>query len=149
MMERVVAITALVLGFIILGMWWLETRFGAGMAFNVLMGITHLVAFAAGAVLSFAITRGSLRAVNEYAKTDAQVDRYRQQSFKEQARGDSAFKRAAAQMGVIDARRLDRLANDRAKAILQRDREAQRPVDSWSWDDQEDDDDSLATTGWE
>lgn len=149
-MERVVAITALALGFIVLGMWWLETRFGSGMAFNVLMGITHLLAFAAGAVLSFAITRGSLRAVNEYAKTDAQVDRYRQQSFKEQARGDSAFKRAAAQMSVIDARRVDRMAQDRANIILQRDRQAQQPVDTWDWNDtQGQDTEEEYQTHWE
>ena len=153
-MERAVAALALVLGFIVLGMWWLETRFGSGVAFNVLMGITHLLAFAGGSALSLAITRSSLRAVNDYARVDAQTDRYRQQTFKEQVRGDSALRRAAAQLQVMDARRVETLARDRARILTRREQEAERlanqPVDTWDWED----DDSTKEqdyhqAGWE
>jgi len=150
-MERMVALVAIALGFVILAAWWIETRFGAQMAFSVLMGVSHLLAFAGGAVLSFAITRGSLRSVNDYAKLDAQVDRYRQQTFKAQATGDAAMRRAAAQMNVIDARRVDRMAQDRAKILLQRDRQEREPIDTWQWDDDAeiDIDDEPYQNGWQ
>lgn len=139
-MERTVTIVVLVLGFFALSAWWLEDRFGAELAITVLLGVTHLLAFAGGAVLSFAITRGSLRSVNEYAKNDAVIDRYRQQTFKEQARGDSAWQRAAAKLLTTDVRNVDRIANQRANAVIRMDREARKPQDTWGWGDDNDDD---------
>lgn len=148
-MERIVAVVIILVGFFVLGMWWLESRFGADTAFNVLMGLTHLVAFAAGAVLSFAIGRANIRSINDYARTDAQTDRYRQQTFKEYARGESAMRRAAAQLGVIDARRVDKLANDRARILLSRDREERQNADTWSWDDETEDHDQTYQGEWQ
>ncbi len=137
-MDRTVTIVVIALGFIGLSGWWLETRFGPDMTVAVLLGITHLLAFAGGAVLSFAITKGSLRSVNDYAKQDAMVDRFRLQSFKEMARGGAAREKANAQIDVINTRRVDRLASERAKLLMDLERQKwegeMKPVDTWDWD---------------
>lgn len=139
-MERTVALVFGVLAFIALGVWWMDKNFGPQLSISVLLGVTHLLAFAGGAVLSFAITRGSLRSVNEYAKNDAIIDRYRQQTFKVQASGEASWQKAAAKLLTLDQQNVNKLANERAKAVIDLDREARKPKDTWQWDPDEDED---------
>lgn len=136
-MERTFAIVLGVLAFLALGTWWLEDRFGPELSLTILLGVTHLVAFAGGAILSFAISRGTLRSVNDYAKNDAIIDRYRQQSFKAQASGEAAWQKAAARLLTLDQSNVNNLANQRAKAIINLDREQRkRSEETWTWGDE-------------
>lgn len=147
-MERTVAIVLGILAFLALGTWWLEDRFGSQLSLVILLGVSHLVAFAGGALLSFAISRGTLRSVNDYAKNDAIIDRYRQQTFKAQASGEAAWQRAAARLLTLDQSNINNLANQRAKAVINLDREQRRAAEeTWTWGD--DGKEGYDPEGWE
>ena len=61
----------------------------------------------------------TLDAITQFNANDAQVDRYRQQSFKAMAQGESAMQRAAAQLTVLDAKRVTQIADQRAKLLTE------------------------------
>ena len=122
--------------FITLAVWWLESRFDALVAVLVVGTLVGAIFFAAGALLSHMIQKSTLSNVTNFAQRDAQTDRYRMQSFKAMAQGDAAMQRAAAQLTVLDARRVDGLAQQRAKMLAGPAPVAEQPSgDVWSWDD--------------
>jgi hypothetical protein len=78
----------------------------------------------------------TLGAITKFNADDAQIDKFRMQSFKAMAQGESAMQRAAAQMTVIDAKRVDKLADQRARLLLSDARQQAQPeADAWTWDD--------------
>ena len=132
---RIVTIIA-VPAFITLAVWWLESRFDSLVAVIVIGGLFGVVFFAGGALLSHMIQKNTLNAVTSFAQKDAQTDRYRQQSFKVLAQGESAMQKAAAQLTVIDAKRVEGLAQQRARLLAGPAPVAEQPTgDVWSWDD--------------
>ena len=132
---RIVTIIA-VPAFITLAVWWLESRFDALVAVLVIGSIVGTVVFAAGALLSHVIAKSTMQSVTTFAQRDAQTDRYRQQSFKVLAQGESAMQKAAAQLTVIDAKRVEGLAQQRARLLAGPAPVAEQPTgDVWSWDD--------------
>lgn len=117
--------------------YWLNGEVGSDKLVMLLFGLSHLVAFVAGALLSTSITRGAIKLLNDYAKNDATVDRFRLQSMKEAAKSDVPYRKAEASMQIIDAKRVDRLAQDRAKLIINQERINRKEEDknaTWSWD---------------
>ena len=135
---RIVTIIA-VPAFITLAVWWLESRFDSLVAVIVIGGLFGVVFFAGGALLSHMIQKNTLNAVTSFAQKDAQTDRYRQQSFKVLAQGESAMQKAAAQLTVIDAKRVEGLAQQRARMLAAPAPVAEQPSgDTWSWDDEQD-----------
>lgn len=125
------------LGFICLAVWWLESRFNAEVVIMVVGGLFGVACFAGGALLISAHTRHTLDSVAKFNQADAQVDRYRMASMKEIARGDAYLQRAASQIQVIDAKRIDSLAQQRAGLLmdLERQRNQQPQPAQWGTDD--------------
>lgn len=107
-----------VLGFICLAVWWIESRFGTSTTGYVLLGLGLVAALAVGWVLSLATMKATLGAQTEFNRQDAQTDRYRMMSYKENARGEAAERAAQAKISVLDARRIDQLSQQRAKALI-------------------------------
>ena len=134
-----------VFAFVGVAVWWLESRFDALVAVLVVGTIVGAVFFAAGAFLSHAISRSTMQNLTKFADSDAQTDRYRMQSFKSLAQGDAAMQRAAAQLTVLDAKRVDALAQQRARAIAAEQRQLPAPADLWGMDDDNVDAQSGAT----
>lgn len=125
-------------GLVILAVWWLESRFDALVAVLVIGTIVGALFFTAGAFLSHAIAKSTMQNLTRFADSDAQTDRYRMQSFKTLAQGESAMQRAAAQLTVLDARRVDQIAAQRAKLLTDGiNREPQPQENAWTWDDDE------------
>lgn len=131
-----------VLGFIILSVWWLQGAIGQDYTLLVIFALVGVVIFAGGALFAHMNQKQTLNAITKFNADDAQIDRYRQQSFKAMAQGESAMQRAAAQLTVLDAKRVDRLAAQQAKLLTDSERakwEAQNrqaePADIWTWDD--------------
>lgn len=124
-------------------MWWLESRFSASVAVMVIGTLVGALFFAGGALLSHMIQKSTLHNVTQFAQRDAQTDRYRMASFKALAQGESAMQRAAAQLTVIDAKRIDSLAQQRAHLLTDTERQAARDVvatnDVWTWEDSDQD----------
>ena len=130
-----------VMGFVVLAVSWLSGVIGASYTVIVLGPLVLVAVFAGGAVLSMAIQRNTLNSITRFNHDDAQIDRYRQQSFKALAQGESAMQRAAAQLQVLDARRTNQIASQQAKLLVDTERakweaQQQRPAkdDVWAWD---------------
>jgi hypothetical protein len=125
-----------VLIFVFVAVWWLESRFDALVAVMVIGTLVGAAFFSFGALLSHMIAKSTMSNVTQFAQRDAQTDRYRMASFKAMASGQAAMDRAAAQLTVLDARRIDGLAQQRAKLLAGPAPVAEQPTgDVWSWDD--------------
>ena len=109
---------AMVLGFIIVAVRWLQGGIGQEYATLAIFALIGVLIFGGGLLAAHIIQKQTLAAVTSFAQKDAQTDRYRQQSFTALARGDAAMQKAAAQLTVLDARRVDQLAQGRTKLLV-------------------------------
>lgn len=126
-----------ILIFVGVAVWWLESRFDATVAVVVIGGLFGVFFFAGGALLTHMTQKSTLQSVTQFAQRDAQTDRYRMQSFNALAKGESAMQQAAARLTVLDAKRIDGLAQQRAKMLAGPPVAEQPTGDVWSWDDDE------------
>lgn len=132
---------ASVLIFIAVAVWWLSDAIGTDYTVLVIFALVGVILFAGGALLSMAIQRNTLNAVAKFNVDDAQIDKYRMQAFKQMTSGQAALDRAAAQLTVLDAKRVTKLADQQAKLLTDTERqriEQQQQSDVWTWgtDDQ-------------
>lgn len=146
---------AVVIVFIGIATWWLESRFGSGVAILVWGSLIGTATFIGGSLVAMAIQKNTMAGITKFNADDAQVDRYRMQSFKALASGESALQRAQAQLSVLDAKRVERLAQQQAKLLSDTERakwevrqreESQQSADMW---DYENDDGDNSFAGWE
>ena len=112
------------LGFIVLVSWWAEDRFGSGVVLMIWGGTLGLVAFTAGAFLAARISRNTLESVADFMDANAQTEKGRALLFREHARGEREAFSARAKLEVIDARRVDQLAQQRAGLLMDQSRGA-------------------------
>lgn len=130
-----------VLVFICVAVWWLQSNIGANYTVLVIFALVGVIIFAGGALFAHMNQKTTLDALTKFNANDAQIDRYRQQSFKAMAQGESAMQRAAAQLTVLDAKRVNQIATQQAKLLTDAERQRweaqQQPVktDAWTWDD--------------
>lgn len=106
-----------ILGFVALSVWWLQGAIGTNYTVLVIFALVGVMFFAGGALFAHLNQKQTLDAITKFNASDAQIDRYRQQSFKALAGGEAALRKAQAQLTVIDAKRVDRLAQERARAL--------------------------------
>lgn len=132
---------ASVLIFIGIAVWWLDGALGSDYTVLVIFALVGVLLFAGGALFAHTNQKMTLDAMNKSNAQDAQIDRYRMQSFKAMASGDAAMQRAAAQLQVLDAKRITKLADQQAKLLTDTERERwqmqqqQENADAWTWDD--------------
>ncbi len=112
------------LGFIVLVSWWAEDRFGSGVVLMIWGGTLGLIAFTAGAFLAARISRNTLESVADFMDANAQTEKGRALLFREHARGEREAFSARAKLEVIDARRVDLLAQQRAGLLMDQSRGA-------------------------
>lgn len=131
-----------VMGFIILSVWWLQGAIGQHYTLLIICALVGVIIFAGGALFAHMNQKQTLNAITTFNRDDAQVDRYRQQSFKALASGEAALRKAQAQLTVIDARRVDRLAQQQSKLLVDTERQKwevqqrdEQPADAWTWED--------------
>ncbi|MEZ4614075.1 MAG: hypothetical protein R2867_00975 [Caldilineaceae bacterium] len=137
-----------VMGFIIVAVSWIAGIVGDAYALLIVGAVAVAIVFAAGALFAHMSQKQTFDAITKFNAQDAQIDRYRMQSFKATASGESAMQRAAAQLTVLDAKRVDKIAEQRAKMLTDN---AQQPqtADTWTWDDDSVDADSGEFQTWE
>ena len=90
-----------------------------------------------GFVLNMASTKYTLNSAAEFNRGLAETEKYRQLTQREVARGDSHWHKANAQISVLDAKRVDQMAQQRAGLLVDQQRQAQQPSDDF-WDDKAD-----------
>lgn len=127
--------------FIGLAVWWLQGVLGGDYTVLVVFAVVGVILFAGGALFAHMNQRMTLDAMTKFNANDSQIDRYRMQSFKALASGESAMQRAAAQLQVLDAKRVNQIAQQQAKLLTDTERERWQmqqqgqTADAWTWDD--------------
>jgi hypothetical protein len=109
--------------FIGVAVWWLESRFNALTVVMVIGAVVGVACFAAGAFLSSSVQRNTMENLAKFNANDAATDRYRMMAYKENARGESAERAAHAKLAVLDAKRVDQLAQQRAGLLVDLERQ--------------------------
>lgn len=133
-----------VLVFIGVAVWWLQGAIGKDYTVLVIFAIVGVILFAGGALFAHMNQGQTLNAVTKFNANDAQIDRYRMATYKEQARGEAAMQKAAAALTVLDAKRVNQIATQQAKLLTDTERAKwevkQQPasVEAWAWDDDDD-----------
>lgn len=120
-----------IFAFIGVGVWWLESRFDSTVAVIVVGGIFGVICLVIGYLLSLANTKSTLAAAADFNHDLASVEKYRQQAFRDLMRADN-------QIRVLDARRVDQIAQQRAGLLVDLERQKNQPAQTWSVDDDED-----------
>jgi hypothetical protein len=125
-----------VLVFIGLAVWWLESRFGANVALMVLGGALGVICFTAGALLISANTKAVLGNAAQFNHDLANTERYRQMSGREYARGEREAFSARAKLDLLDAKRIDAIAQQRAGLLVDVERQKmEQRQPRWEVDD--------------
>lgn len=129
---------ASVLVFIGVAVWWLDGAIGKDYTVLVIFALVGVILFAGGALFAHINQKQTLNAITKFNTDDAQIDKMRMATWKTMASGDSALQKAAAQLTVLDARRVDQIAAQRAKLLTDGiNREPQPQENAWTWDDDE------------
>jgi hypothetical protein len=124
--------------FIGVAVWWLDGAIGKDYTVLVIFALVGVILFAGGAMFAHINQKQTLGAITKFNADDAQIDKFRMASFKAMAQGESAMQKAAAQLTVLDAKRVDQIAAQRAKALTDGIERQQQPSNSaWTWDDDE------------
>lgn len=131
-------VTIAVLVFVGVSVWWLESRFSPFVAVVVIGSLVGAGLVIIGFVLNMASTKYTLNSASEFNRGLAEVEKYRQMTQREIAKGDSAWHKAHAQLSVLDAKRIDQLAQQRAGLLVDQQRQQQQPqAAEWDWADTE------------
>jgi hypothetical protein len=134
---KIVIVAALV--FIVIAVSWLQTQFGANTALMVLGGTLGIICFSGGALLAYGISRATLNAASDFNHDLAGTERYRQMTGREHARGEREAFNARAKLDVIEAKRVDRIAQQRAGLLVDLERQRwegqQKQIPQWATDD--------------
>lgn len=112
-----VAKIAIVVGALFTAVTWLEAGIGREYTTLVIFALIGVILFALGGIFAYSVQRITLDAVTRFNQGDATTDRYRQLTFKELLKGNTAEVRADAALRVLDAKRIDQLAQQRAKLL--------------------------------
>lgn len=132
-MAGIVVIAVLI--FIGVAMWWLESRFGATAALMVIGSLVGATLVIIGFVLHMASTRNTLGSAVDFNRALAETERARQLTQREVAKGDNHWHKANAQLSVLDAKRIDQLAQQRAGLLVDQQRQQQHPqAAAWDWE---------------
>lgn len=142
--------------FIGISVWWLQGAIGGDYTVLVIFALVGVILFAGGALFAHMNQQSTLNAITKFNAQDAQIDKYRQQTLTELTRGETALKRAASQIEVLDAKRITKLADQQAKLLTDAERlkmdaqyasQTRDSADTWTWDDDTQSRNSVET--WE
>lgn len=142
--------------FIALAVWWLQGAIGTDRTVLVIFALVGVGLFALGAVFGYMVQRQTMDTVTRFNSNDAQIDRFRMETLREQVRGDVAERKTRAQLSVLEAKEVHRLANQRAKILtahnveqLKREEvERQKQDQDQIWDWESEADASQSFKGW-
>lgn len=104
---------------------WVAGIIGGEATLIVIGAIVLVIVFAGGALFAHANQKMTLDAMNKSSAQDAQIDRYRMQSLTEYQKGQTAWNKANAQISVVEAKTVNRLADQRAKLLVSDHRQQQ------------------------
>lgn len=134
-------------GAIGLAVWWLESRFGSIAAISTVGGVVGVIFYAAGAWQNQRNTKHALGTMADVIDSIEQTRSARASVEREHARADREQLAAFARMQTIDVQRVNRLAAQEARLLVDTERERwnlqaqqeRQPAQAWAMDDDTDD----------
>jgi len=146
-----IVITVSVVLFVMVGVWWIESRFGSTTAILVIGGLFGVICLVVGYLLNMASTKHVLSEAANFNHDLAESERYRQATQREFVRGEREAFSARAKLDVIDMKRVDQIAQQRMSLLMDLERQKlQQPVaahaSTWMLDD---DDEGGSFKSWE
>ena len=123
--------------FIGISVWWLDGAIGKDYTVLVIFALVGVIIFAGGAMYGHVNQKMTLDAITKFNANDARIDAARMQTFKSMAAGQSAMQKAAAQLTVLDAKRIDKIADQRAQMMITDQQAANSTDETWTWDDED------------
>jgi hypothetical protein len=124
--------------FAVLVTWWLESRFGSLVAVAAWGCLVGMIVFAGGALFAHRLSARTLENAVGFVDGLMQAQRNQMLVMREDARGEREAFNARVRLDVIDARRVDRLAQQRAGLLLEVERERiqrEQAAPVWAEDD--------------
>ena len=115
----IVALIALTAGGVAGIVWWLESRFGATLALVVVLGIVGAALLVAGLVINQAQTAITLRTAARFNDALASTEAQRAGVYREQIRADREVFNHRARAELVDQQRVQRLAEQMAKPMIE------------------------------
>jgi hypothetical protein len=106
-------------GFLGVGVWWIESRFGANMAAGVLIAALALSTATGAALLTHRIMRRTQESASDMIASVADAMRAQAGVHREIARADAARVVADTRRELIDHQQVVKLADQRAKLLLE------------------------------
>lgn len=124
-----------VLAFVGLAIWWMESRFSAVFAMAVTGSLVGALLISWGVLLNQANTKTTLGNAASFNRDLAMTEKARQGTYRVGAQLErDAFNRRAS-LELIDAKRVDQIAQQRARLLMSDHQQAQPPA--WLFEDEE------------
>lgn len=126
-------VLAIPFGFVVLGVWWLEDRFGTGVAAVTIGGVLALLAFAGGALFAYRLSKRTLENAATFVADVTDVQRASMNVQREHARAEREAFSLRARAELTDEARVQRLAEQRARLLVDGQPKAEpAPPPSWA-----------------
>ncbi len=120
-------------GFVALGVWWLESRFGLGVAAVTLGGILAILAFVGGALFAYRLSKRTLENAAVFVEDVTGVQRATVSLLREGARAEREAFSLRARAELADEARVRRLADQQARLLVDGQVKAEpAPAPSWA-----------------
>lgn len=110
---------AVVFSFVGVGVWWIESRFGSGVAVAVLGGVLAIGAFTGGALFAHRQNRRSLAAAGELVYAASDAFRASAGAQREIAKGQAAWQVAGAKAQLTDYQADRRFEDQRVRYLVE------------------------------
>lgn len=123
------------LGFIVLSMWWMSENFGAMFAMAVAGSLVGALLVSWGVVMNHASTKGTLENAADFNRSLALTEKARQMTYREGAKGEREAFNARAKLVTIDEKRIDQIAQQRARLLAGPTQAEQQPDNRWMMED--------------
>ena len=101
------------------GVWWIESRFGSGVAVATLGGVLALGAFTGGALFAHRVHKRSLAAAGELVYAASDAFRASAGAQREAAKGVTAWQVAGARAQLTDHQADRRLEDQRVRYLVE------------------------------
>jgi len=93
--------------FICVAVWWLDGAIGSDYTVLVIFALVGVIIFAGGALFAHLNQQSTLNAITKFNANDAQIDKYRMQTMKQIASGQTAKDKADAQVKVLEMKQIE------------------------------------------
>ena len=138
-----------VLGFIVLAMWWMSENFGATFAMAVAGSLVGALLVSWGVVMNHGSTRSTLSNAADFNRSLAMTEKARQATYREAARGEREAFNARAKLVTIDERRIDQIAQQRARLLAGPTQGQQQPDNRWMLEEDDFEDEPVDARWYE